>query len=129
MNQAAFVAADELGFYFHVECSSWANSSTSLGDGKPVDAWIYQEADRILKNFGNHPCFLFMPYGNEPGGAHHAAYLAKWVTHYREQDPRRLFTSGAGWPQLPENQFHVTPEPRAGDQSRNRPMVRLSQLR
>ena len=53
-----------------------------------------------------------MPYGNEPGGAKHAAYLAKWVGHYRARDPRRLYTSGAGWPQIPENQFHVTPDPR-----------------
>jgi hypothetical protein len=34
------------------------------------------------------------------------------VSHYRAQDSRRLYSSGAGWPQLPENQFHVTPDPR-----------------
>ena len=109
---AAFIAADELGFYFHVECSSWANMSTTLGDGKHIDRWIYEEADRILKDYGNHPSFVLMPYGNEPGGSKHAEFLAKWVTHYRAQDPRRLYTSASGWPQLPENQFHVTPEPR-----------------
>ncbi len=32
--------------------------------------------------------------------------------HYRAADPRRLYSSGAGWPQLAENQFHVTPDPR-----------------
>jgi hypothetical protein len=83
-----------------------------LGDGKPVDAWLYREAERILKAYGNHPSFLLMPYGNEPGGAHHAEYLAAWVTHWKATDPRRLYTSGSGWPQLPENQFHVTPDPR-----------------
>src|SRR5208282_5990128 len=96
----------------HVECSSWANMSTTLGDGKPIDRWIYEEADRIVKYYGNHPSFLLMPYGNEPGGAKHAEFLAKWVAHYRVQDPRRLYTSASGWPQLPENQFQVTPEPR-----------------
>ena len=110
--EAAFAAADELGFYFHVECSSWANSSTSLGDGKPVDQWIYDEADRILRCYGNHPSFVLMPYGNEPGGKNHAAYLARWVNRYKTGDPRRLYTSGAGWPQIPENQFHLTPDPR-----------------
>jgi hypothetical protein len=110
--EAAFVAADEMGFYYHVECSSWANGSSSLGDGKPVDRWIYEEADRILKAYGNHPSFLLMPYGNEPGGKQHAAFLAKWVSHYKALDPRRLYTSGAGWPQIPENQFHVAPDPR-----------------
>ena len=110
--EAAFVAADELGFYFHVEASSWANQSTTLGDGKPVDKWLYAETDRILKYYGNHPSFVLMPYGNEPGGPHHAAWLAKWVSHYKVRDPRRLFTSGAGWPELPENQWHSRPNPR-----------------
>lgn len=110
--EAAFVAADELGFFFHVEASSWANSSTSLGDGKPVDQWLYEETDRILKYYGNHPSFVLMPYGNEPGGRNYAAWLAKWVNHYKAKDPRRLWTSGAGWPQLAENQWHCTPDPR-----------------
>ena len=110
--EAAFQAGDELGMYFHVECSSWANASTTLGDGKPVDAWVYQEADRILQSYGNHPSFMLMLYGNEPGGDHHKAYLSQWVSHYRAQDSRRLYSSGAGWPQLPENQFHISPDPR-----------------
>lgn len=110
--QAAFLAADELGFYLHVECSSWANQSTTLGDGKPVDRWIYEEADRILDHYGNHPSFVFLLYGNEPGGPRHAEYLAKWVSHYRTADPRRLYSGGAGWPQLAEDQFFVAPDPR-----------------
>jgi hypothetical protein len=110
--EAAFVAADELGFYFQVEASSWANQSTTLGDGLPVDDWIYAETDRILKYYGNHPSFLLMLYGNEPGGKKNSEYLAKYVNHYKALDPRRLWTSGAGWPQIPENQFHVTPDPR-----------------
>jgi len=110
--EAAFVAADELGFYYHVECSSWPNQSTALGDGKPVDKWIYEEADRILEAYGNHPSFLFLLSGNEPGGTHHQEFLSKWVSHYRDKDARRLYSSGAGWPQLPENQFLVTAKPR-----------------
>ena len=109
--EAAFVAADELGFYYQVE-TCWANQSTTLGDGKPVDQWVYDETDRILKAYGNHPSFLLMPYGNEPGGDKAGAYLAKWVDHFKAQDPRRLWTSGSGFPLIPENQFHVTPDPR-----------------
>jgi beta-galactosidase/beta-glucuronidase len=86
--EAAFTAADELGFYYLVECSSWANGTSSLGDGKPVDAWIYQEADRIIRAYGNHPSFLLMAYGNEPGGEKSNAYLAKWVDHYKAADLR-----------------------------------------
>lgn len=110
--EAAFVAADEMGFYLQVECSSWANQSTTIGDGKPVDQWIYEEAERILKYYGNHPSFVLMLYGNEPGGRNHKAFLAKWVEHYKTQDPRRLYSAGSGWPQLPQNEFHVTPDPR-----------------
>ncbi|HWQ92360.1 MAG TPA: hypothetical protein VN673_11860 [Clostridia bacterium] len=121
--EAAFIAADELGFYYQVGASSWANQTTTLGDGKPVDAWIYAETDSILKHYGNHPSFLLMPYGNEPGGPKHSEYLAQWVNHYKGLDSRRLWTSGSGWPQIPENQFHVTPDPRIqawGDGLRSR---------
>ena len=109
--EAAFYAADELGFYFHVE-TCWPNQSTTLGDGKPVDQWIYDETDRILKYYGNHPSFLLMAAGNEPGGRNANAYLAKYVEHYKALDSRRLWSSGSGWPKLPQNQFHVTPDPR-----------------
>jgi hypothetical protein len=109
--EAAFVAADELGFYYQVE-TCWANQSTTLGDGKPVDQWVYDETDRILKAYGNHPSFLLMPHGNEPGGKKANVFLAKWVDHFKAQDARRLWTSGSGWPAIAENQFHVTPHPR-----------------
>jgi len=105
--EAAFIAADELGFYYAVECSSWG----SLGNGRPLDRWIYEEADRILKFYGNHPSLVLMAYGNEPGGKH-KEFLAKWVNHYKAEDARRLYTSASGWPQIPENQYHVTPDPR-----------------
>ena len=110
--EAAFTAADELGIYLHVECGSWANASTTLGDGKPVDAWIYAEAERILRQYGNHPSFVMLLYGNEPGGERHGEFLKKWITHQRNSDPRRLYSGGAGWPLLAENEFHVTPDPR-----------------
>lgn len=109
--EAAFVAADQLGFYFQLE-TCWPNQSTSLGDGKPVDQWVYDETDAILEAYGNHPSFVLMAHGNEPGGKNANAYLARYVTHYKEKDSRRLWTSGSGWPQLPENQFHVSPDPR-----------------
>ena len=110
--EEAFQAADELGFYFQVE-TCWANGgAANIGDGRPVDQWVYDETDRILKYYGNHPSFLLMLYGNEPGGRNANAYLAKYVEHFKAKDPRRLWSGGSGWPQLPENQFHVTPDPR-----------------
>lgn len=109
--EAAFTAADELGFYFQVECASWANTSTQLGKGLPIDRWLYEEADRILAAYGNHPSFVLLTYGNEPAGDDRR-YLGKWVEHYKKRDPRRLYSSASGWPQIPENQFHVAPDPR-----------------
>jgi len=106
--EAAFAAADELGFYLQVECSAWAK----LGSGEPVDAWLYDEARAIIKAYGNHPSFLLMAYGNEPGGEHHRDYLAKWVENWKKEEPRRLHTSAAGWPSLPVNQFDNIPDPR-----------------
>ncbi|MGZ5566274.1 MAG: sugar-binding domain-containing protein [Limisphaerales bacterium] len=110
--EAAFIAADEIGFYFHVEASSWANQGTTIGDNKALDGWIYAETDRILKSYGNHPSLLLMAYGNEPAGTNVTKFLGHWVEHYKARDPRRLWTSGAGWPQLSQNQFHITPDPR-----------------
>ncbi|MCS7089665.1 MAG: glycoside hydrolase family 2 TIM barrel-domain containing protein [Verrucomicrobiota bacterium] len=109
--QAAFEAADELGFYLQVE-TCWPNQSTTLGDGKPVDAWSWDETERILRAYGNHPSFLFMAQGNEPGGRNASAYLRHYVSYFKARDPRRLWTSASGWPELRENQFHVIAAPR-----------------
>ena len=116
--EAAFDAADEAGIYLQVE-TVWANQSVMIGSGLPVDAWVRAETDRVLAAHGNHPSFVLMTHGNEPGGGDTAAgeatrdaYLADYVRHYRAADPRRLWTSGAGWPELPENDYHVTPDPR-----------------
>lgn len=110
--EAAFVAADELGVYLQVEVASWPNWSTTLGDGKPVDAWIDAETARIVREYGNHPSFVILCAGNEPGGDHHAAWLSGWVQRQKLSDTRRLYTAGAGWPEVPENDFHIRSEPR-----------------
>jgi len=109
--EAAFEAADELGVYLQVECSSWANQSTALGEGEEVDNWLYEEGERVLKAYGNHPSFLLFAYGNEPGG-NDAEYLADWVETFKERTDRQLVTGGSGWPIIDENEFHVPPDPR-----------------
>jgi hypothetical protein len=110
--EAAFVAADELGVYLQVEVASWPNWSTTLGDGKPVDAWLDAETDRILRAYGNHPSFVFLCSSNEPGGKNFAPWLASWVSRHKASDPRRLITSATAWPALPENDYSVNYEPR-----------------
>ena len=110
--KAAFIAADELGFYYQVECSSWANSTSSVGDGKVIDSWLYEESERMIKDYGNHPSFCLMAYGNEPGGKNQVNYLGNLVKHWKSQDKRRVYTGGAGWPVLDENDYHNLPGPR-----------------
>jgi hypothetical protein len=110
--EAAFEAADRAGVYLQVECSSWANQGSTLGDGKTIDQFIYDEGDRILKTYGNHPSFCMLAYGNEPGGTNQSKYLADLLDYWKVKDDRRVYTSGAGWPILPENQYHNGPKPR-----------------
>jgi hypothetical protein len=110
--EAAFRAADLSGFYLHVECSSWANSSSAVGDGKPIDKYLYDESERMVKEYGNHPSFCIMLYGNEPAGANLEKWLTGFVTYWKNKDPRRLYSSGAGWPILPETDFNSTANPR-----------------
>jgi len=106
--EAAFVAADRMGVMLHVECPAWA----TIGDGKPIDKFIYAEGDRILKAYGNHPSFCMLAYGNEPGGRNQKRFLGDLVNYWKQKDPRRVYTSAAGWPIIPENDYHSTPAPR-----------------
>jgi hypothetical protein len=120
--EAAFVAADEAGFYLQIECPVWANQGTTIGEGGPLDAWIYEEAHRIVRDYGNHASFVMMAHGNEPAGRIHE-FLSRWVNYWSHYDPRRICTGGAGWPILAENQYHNIPEPRVqawGEELRSR---------
>ncbi len=110
--EVAFDAADQLGFYLQVECSSWANQSTTIGDGKPFDKYVYEESARMVETYGNHPSFCLMLYGNEPGGKNYTQFLTKFVTYWKNRDSRRIYTTGAGWPNVDENDYQSTPNPR-----------------
>jgi hypothetical protein len=110
--EAAFEAADHTGFYLHIECSSWANQGATIGDGKPLDQYIYDESNRIIRAYGNHPSFCMMAYGNEPAGKNAIQYLTGFVNYWKNKDRRRLYTTGAGWPVIPESNYNSTPDPR-----------------
>jgi beta-galactosidase len=89
--EAAFQAADELGFYLQVEPGMWNEISL----GSPMERMLYEETDRMIKAYGNHPSFMLMSASNEPSGKWQEA-LSKWVERYRREDPRRLYTTGTG---------------------------------
>lgn len=113
--EAAFSAADKMGFYLQPEGPSWANHGTSLGDGRPVDQYIYDETDRITKEYGNHASFCMLAYGNEPRGGKQAAWLGQFVNYWKARDKRRLYTGasvGMSWPLVPESEFIVKSGPR-----------------
>ena len=122
--KAAFIAADRVGIYFQIECASWANAGPSLGADQPVDQFIYDESDRILKEYGNHPSFCLLAYGNEPAGRKKMKnYLGNLIKYWKTKDNRRVYTGGAGWPVIPENEYHLIPKPRShqwGDGLRSR---------
>lgn len=106
--EAAFAVADSMGLYLQVECGAWAE----VGSGLPQDEWILQEGDRMLEEYGNHPSFCLMAYGNEPSGSRQAEWLAGLVRHWKQTDGRRVYTGASGWPFLSEADFWSTMEPR-----------------
>ena len=99
--EAAFEAADELGIYLQPEAGMWNDISPNT----PMEKRMYEESDRMLRAFGNHPSFVLFSPSNEPKGRWKES-LTRWVEHYRTEDPRRLYTTGTGWP-LIEQPGHV----------------------
>ena len=106
--EVAFDMADSMGIYLQVECAAWA----TIGNGSALDKWIYDEGDRILKTYGNHPSFCLMNYGNEPGGRNQVQYLSELVDYWKKKDTRRVYTSAAGWPYIENADYWNTPDPR-----------------
>ncbi len=108
--EAAFDAADREGFYLQPEADSWPNHGTSLGDGRFIDQYIYDETDKMLQRYGNHPSFAMLAAGNEPAGRNQAKYLKEFVFHYKAADNRRLYTGASvamSWPLVPENEYMI----------------------
>lgn len=106
--KAAFEVADSMGVYLQVECAGW----TTVGDGGYSDQWFRKESDRILKEYGNHPSFCMMAYGNEPGGANQGKYLSGLIDYWKSKDLRRVYTSAGGWPYVENADYWDPMEPR-----------------
>ncbi|MEZ0482900.1 exo-beta-1,4-galactosidase [Fibrella aquatica] len=113
--EAAFEAADLVGFYLQPEGPSWANHGSSLGDGHPIDKFIYDETNRMGKAYGNYASYCMLAYGNEPRGGKQAQYLAKFINYWKAKDPRRKYTGASvamSWPLVPENEYMIKSGPR-----------------
>jgi hypothetical protein len=89
--EAAFAAADELGFYLQPECGMW----NSFNPGTPMVKMLEDETSRIIKAYGNHPSFLLLSASNETSGRWQAV-LNPWAANWHKADPRRLFCTNTG---------------------------------
>jgi len=89
--EAAFLAGDELGFYFQPECGMW-NSFDAEGTMLGI---LNDETARLLKAYGNHPSLILLNATNEPAG-HYPEQLPTWDKKWHDADPRRLYSDGTG---------------------------------
>lgn len=108
--EAAFEAADKVGFYLQPEGPSWANHGSSLGDGKPIDQFIYDETNRMETYYGNHPSYCMLAYGNEPRGGKQVEYLTNFIHYWQNKDSRRVYTGASvamSWPLVPANEYMI----------------------
>jgi len=121
--EAAFEAADLVGFYLQPEGPSWPNHGSSLGNGKPVDQFLMDETIRMSKVYGNYASFCMMAVGNEPAGRW-VPWVTKFVQYWKKTDGRRVYTGasvGGGWAWQPGNQYHVKAGARGLDWDRGLP--------
>ncbi len=85
--EAAFQAADELGYFLQVEIPFW----DTFGADAEREQFLSEELELILENYGNHPSFAFMAMGNESPGP-----LEVLVQKGRSIDTRMLYRCQEG---------------------------------
>lgn len=100
--EAAFQAADRMGFLLHVELPQWVGD---VGKDAPRDKFIHEEMIRILDEYGNHPSFGMLCMGNELRGDE--SYLQQLVVLGQKYDPRRLYTPSTAWSQGEHDDYDV----------------------
>lgn len=84
--KAAFEAADEAGFYLQVELPHW---SLNVGKDQEANRFLISEAERILREYGNHPSFILFSLGNELEGD--AEWMINLTSKLKQKDNRRLY--------------------------------------
>ena len=107
--EAAFLAADMMGFYLQPEGPSWPNHGVRLGRGEPIDKYLMDESVAIANEYGNHPSFTFYAFGNEPAG-NWVPWSTEHVAEMKAYDPRHLycgFSVGGGWAWQPGSEYAV----------------------
>lgn len=121
--EAAFQAADLVGFYLQPEGPSWPNHGISLGRGKPIDTYLMQETVDMTHRYGNYASFCMLACGNEPAG-NWVPWVSRFVDEWKARDSRRVYTGasvGNGWKWQPKNQYHVKAGARGLDWNKRQP--------
>lgn len=107
--EAAFVAADLVGFYLQPEGPSWPNHGVKLGNGMYIDSYLLDETRRMNRFYGNHASFCMLACGNEPAG-NWVEWVSDFVDYWRGADDRHVYTGasvGGGWAWQPRSMYHV----------------------
>lgn len=121
--EAAFKAADRVGFYLQPEAGSWPNHGVKLGYHKPIDQYLLLEGLRMSAFYGNSPSFCMFAIGNEPAGRWVDA-VADMNEVIKAADSRRVYTGasvGGSWQWQPRSEFHVKAGARGLDWNRRMP--------
>jgi hypothetical protein len=121
--EAAFKAADLVGFYLQPEGPSWPNHGSKLGMGWPIDRYLMDETIAMTKEYGNHASFCMLSCGNEPSGRW-VDWVSKFVDYWEKTDNRRVYTGasvGNGWQWQPRSQYHVKAGARGLTWNKERP--------
>ncbi|MBX6360594.1 MAG: glycoside hydrolase family 2 [Acidobacterium ailaaui] len=108
--EAAFEAADKMGFYLQVENADWR---FNIGEDSAASKFLAKEADRILKTYGNHPSFTMFCEGNELAGPKVDSFLTTLIRHWKKEDPRHLYTGSSGYPVIANDDYIDLYGPRA----------------
>ena len=107
--EAAFAAADRIGFYLQPEGPSWPNHGVKLRRGQKIDQYLLEESKRIVDEYGHHPSFVMMAAGNEPAGDW-VTYCNEWVKKMHEYDSTKVYCGasvGGGWAWDNGSEYHV----------------------
>lgn len=122
--EAAFAAADRVGFYLQPEGPSWPNHGVKLGRGMAIDTFLINETKRMVEAYGNHPSFCMLAAGNEPAGDW-VKWVGDFVDYWKQTgDQRRVYCGasvGGGWAWDPKSEYHVKGGARGLDWDRSKP--------
>ncbi len=88
--EAAFAVADVMGFYLQAELPVW---TLDIGEDMPTIEFLKDEADRMIREYGNHPSFSFWCLGNELQGDFDI--LESILVDLKTRDNRHLYATTA----------------------------------